>query len=241
MTIRWNSESPTPGLSDRTRRYRQGSRRRGLGVLRHFLGARSSWRFRPLNPFAVLSAVAQRTSTIKLGTGCRGPGPAAAPSSLPRPPSPRTSYPTDGWYSAWVSGESIPRTWKSRGYPISGSGDASPTRRLEILYRLFTEKNGIPLRRITTTFEDFTLTPEPVQKAPCPHLDRGAVDGQDIRCRPKAGRDLRRRIHLPRRHPHGATIPAPGRRSGPTQRQQAETRMPYPLCLHNLDMSRLNA
>ena len=79
-----------------------------------------------LEPFAVLSAAAQHTKTIRLGTGVAGLA-LRSPIQLAKA-AVTTDILSDGRLVLGLGlGESFPRTWRSKVSPTSGSGAESPT------------------------------------------------------------------------------------------------------------------
>ena len=153
-----------------------------------------------LEPFAVLSAAAQHTKTIRLGTGVAGLA-LRSPIQLAKA-AVTTDILSDGRLVLGLGlGGVVPKDLEVEGIPNLRERGRVSNERLDILYRLFTEKS-ISHSGEYYKFDDFTLSPDPVQKAPRPHLDRGPMDWQDCRRRPQARRDIRQRVHLSRRHPH---------------------------------------
>ena len=118
-----------------------------------------------LEPFAVLSAVAQRTSGIRLGTGVAGLA-LRSPFQLAKA-AVTTDILSDGRLVLGLGlGGVHPKDLEAEGIPNLRERGRISNERLEILYRLFTEK-AVSHSGDHYRFEDFTLTPEPVQK---PHV-----------------------------------------------------------------------
>ena len=118
-----------------------------------------------LEPFAVLSAVAQRTSTIRLGTAVAGLA-LRSPFQLAKA-AVTTDILSQGRLVLGLGlGGVLPKDLELEGIPNLRERGRISNERLEILYRSFTEKSfshsGEHYR-----FENFTLMPDPVQK---PHV-----------------------------------------------------------------------
>lgn len=118
-----------------------------------------------LEPFAVLSAVAQRTSEIRLGTGVAGLA-LRSPFQLAKA-AVTTDILSGGRLTLGLGlGGVHPKDLEVEGIPNLRERGRVSNERLEILYRLFTEKS-VSHSGEHYKFEDFTLTPESVQK---PHV-----------------------------------------------------------------------
>lgn len=118
-----------------------------------------------LEPFAVLSAVAQRTSSIRLGTGVAGLA-LRSPFQLAKA-AVTTDILSDGRLVLGLGlGGVHPKDLEAEGIPNLRERGRVSNERLEILYRLFTEKS-VSHSGEHYRFEDFSLTPDPVQK---PHV-----------------------------------------------------------------------
>lgn len=118
-----------------------------------------------LEPFAVLSAVAQRTTSIRLGTGVAGLS-LRSPFQLAKA-AVTTDILSDGRLVLGLGlGGVVPKDLELEGIPNLRERGRISDERLEILYRSFTERNVSHSGKYYK-FEDFTLTPDPVQK---PHV-----------------------------------------------------------------------
>ena len=118
-----------------------------------------------LEPFAVLSAVAQRTNTIKLGTGVAGLA-LRSPFQLAKAAI-TTDILSEGRLVLGLGlGGVHPKDLEAEGIPNLRERGRISNERLEILYRLFTEKS-VSHSGDHYQFQDFTLTPDPVQQ---PHV-----------------------------------------------------------------------
>ena len=118
-----------------------------------------------LEPFAVLSAVAQRTNSIKLGTAVAGLA-LRSPIQLAKAAI-TADILSDGRLVLGLGlGGVHPKDLEVLGIPNMRERGRISNERLEILYRLFTERS-VSHSGNYYKFEDFTLTPDPVQK---PHV-----------------------------------------------------------------------
>ena len=118
-----------------------------------------------MEPFAVLSAVAQHTKTIKLGTGIAGLA-VRSPVQLAKA-AVTTDILSNGRLVLGLGlGGLIPIDLEVENIPNLRERGRVSNERLEILYRLFTERT-VSHSGNYYTFENFTLGPDPVQK---PHV-----------------------------------------------------------------------
>ena len=118
-----------------------------------------------LEPFAVLSAAAQHTKTIRLGTGVAGLA-LRSPVQLAKA-AVTTDILSDGRLVLGLGlGGVVPKDLEVEGITNLRERGRVSNERLDILYRLFTEKS-VSHSGDYYNFEDFTLTPDPVQK---PHV-----------------------------------------------------------------------
>ena len=118
-----------------------------------------------LEPFAVLSAAAQHTKTIRLGTGVAGLA-LRSPVQLAKA-AVTTDILSEGRLVLGLGlGGVVPKDLEVEGIPNLRERGRVSNERLEILYRLFNEKS-VSHSGAYYNFEDFTLTPDPVQK---PHV-----------------------------------------------------------------------
>ena len=118
-----------------------------------------------LEPFAVLSAVAQHTATIRLGTGVAGLA-LRSPFQLAKAAITADILSNGRLVLGLGLGGVHPKDLEVEGIPNLRERGRVSNERLEILYRLFTEKS-VSHSGEYYQFEDFTLTPDPVQK---PHV-----------------------------------------------------------------------
>ena len=118
-----------------------------------------------MEPFAVLSAVAQHTSTIKLGTGIAGLA-VRSPVQMAKA-AVTTDILSNGRLVLGLGlGGLIPIDLEVENIPNLRERGRVSNERLEILYRLFTERT-VSHSGNYYNFENFTLGPDPVQK---PHV-----------------------------------------------------------------------
>ena len=118
-----------------------------------------------LEPFSVLSAVSQHTTTIKMGTAVAGLA-LRSPFQLAKAAI-TTDILSDGRLVLGLGlGGVHPKDLEIEGIPNLRERGQISNERLEILYRLFTEKS-VSHSGQYYNFEDFTLSPDPVQK---PHI-----------------------------------------------------------------------
>ena len=119
-----------------------------------------------MEPFAVLSAVAQHTKSIKLGTGIAGLA-VRSPVQMAKA-AVTTDVLSNGRLVLGLGlGGLIPKDLEVENVPNLKERGRISNERLEILYRLFTERTVSHSGELYN-FKDFSLGPEPVQKPRVP-------------------------------------------------------------------------